>query len=270
MIGCRVRNGTGRSGQDDGVKQRVKGILKQLTDIISGWDRTSAVVAGEASKIETFDPYFTIDLDVYHRGDLLPSNDRRDRLGNPAGFETSPVYPVDRFLQDDLPVSISYKDVSRINLLLARVEEQSWVFRRESTELLYRIQKGDVLYAKGKWFEEVRERLKTVPEGFWKELMEATRFSLDYYLSGIGAAVYRGDNLFYQLSASGFCRSLCSYVYAMNRQFEPTGRLLHEQIKRLETLPEEFLGRFESFIRPDAKLPPERKYEIAKLLAKSI
>jgi len=64
MIGCRVRNGTGRSGQDDGVKQRVKGILKQLTDIISGWDRTSAVVAGEASKIETFDPYFTIDLDV--------------------------------------------------------------------------------------------------------------------------------------------------------------------------------------------------------------
>lgn len=252
------------------MKQKVKAILSSLTDIIAGWDRTTAVVAGEVTKIETFDPYFTIDLDVYHRGDLIPSNDRRNQLGSPAGFETSPVYPVDRFLHDDLPVSIRYTDVSRINLLLKRVEEQTWVFRRESTELLYRIENGDVLYAKGTWFEEVRDRLRTVPGGFWKALMEASRFSLDYYLNGIGAAVYRGDNLFYQLSASGFCQSLCSYVYAMNRQFEPTGRLLHEQIRQLESLPDEFVGRFESFIRPDAKLPPERKYEIAKLLAKSI
>jgi hypothetical protein len=100
--------------------------------------------------------------------------------------------------------------------------------------------------------------------------MEAARFSLDHYLNGIGAAVYRADNLYYQISASGFCQSLCSYVFALNKRLEPTGRLLHDHIKELEVLPDEFLGRFESFIRPDAKLPPERKFEVAKLLAKSI
>ncbi|HUV08766.1 MAG TPA: DUF4037 domain-containing protein, partial [Spirochaetia bacterium] len=71
-------------------------------------------------------------------------------------------------------------------------------------------------------------------------------------------------------SASGFCQSLCSYVFALNRKFEPTGRLLYDRIKSLKVLPDEFLGRFNSFIRPDQKLSPERKFEIAKLLAKSI
>ncbi len=241
-----------------------------LVGIISKWNGIASIVLGEVARVETYDPYFIIDLDVYFRGDLLPSNDRREQFGHPGGFETSPIYPIDRFLVDELPVSIYYKDVSRMSLLVKRVEEQTWVFRSESTHLLYRIRNGQVLYSKGNWFEELKQRLESIPDGFWKSIMEAARFSLDHYLNGIGAAVYRGDNLYYQISASGFCQSLCSYVFALNKRLEPTGRLLHDHIKELAVLPDEFLGRFESFIRPDAKLPPERKFEVAQLLAKSI
>ena len=252
------------------MEGKVKKILGNLTSVISGWDGIEAIVMGEEAGVETLDPYFNIDLDVFFRGHLLPSNDRREHLDSPGGFETSPIYPVDRFLIDGLPVSIYYKDVSRMNLLLKRVKEQSWVFRTESTNVLYRIENGAVLHSQGDWFEELRKGFKGVPDGFWRSIMEAARFSLDQYLNGIGAAVYRSDNLFYQTSAAGFCTSLCSYVFAMNRQFEPGPRLLHEHIKKLKDLPPEFLGRFESFIRPDAELKPSTKYEIAKLLAQSL
>ena len=116
----------------------------------------------------------------------------------------------------------------------------------------------------------MRNRLKNIPEGFWESIKTAARFSLDNNLNRLGAAVYRNDNLFYQTSASDFCSALCSCIFAINRAFEPSGRLLHDQIKKLKKLPDEFLGRFESFIRPDSKMPPNRKYEIAQLLAKSI
>ncbi len=252
------------------MKRKAKTISNEITEIISGWKGIAAIVMGINAEIETYDPYFSIDLDIYFRGYLIPSNDRREQLKNPGGFETSPIYPIDRFLKDELPVSIHYKDVSRINLLLKRVQEQSWVFRRESTNVLYRIEKGQVLYSQGTWFDELRSSFKEIPDGFWKGIIKAARFSLDQHLNGIGAAVYRNDNLYYQISASGFCTSLCSYVFAMNKRFEPSARLLHEHIKKLEQLPPEFLGRFESFIRPDAELKPSMKYEIAKLLARSL
>ncbi len=252
------------------MQRKTEQISTQLCETVSRWDGVAAVVLGGSSRVETYDPYFAIDFDIYCRGSLPPSNDRRELFDNPGGFETSPVYPIDRFLIDGLPVSMYYKEVSRINLLLKRVQDCSWVFRSESTNLLYRIQHGEVLYNKGDWFEGLREKLADIPDEFWNGLMEAARFSLDQYLNGIGAAVYRNDDLYYQFSASSFCRSLCSYVFALNKRFEPTGRLLHDRIKELDTLPAEFLGRFETFIRPDAELPPERKFEIANLLAKSI
>ncbi len=252
------------------MQQKVKKILDGLVGTISKWNGIAAIVLGEVAKDETYDPYFIIALDVYIRGDLLPSNDRREKFDHPGGFETSPIYPIDRFLVGELPVSVHYKDVSRMSLLVKRVEQQTWVFRSESTHLLYRIQNGQILYSKGKWFEQLKQRLESIPDGFWKSIMETARFSLDLCLNGIGAAVYRADNLYYQISASGFCQSLCSYVFALNKCFEPTGRLLHDHIRELKILPDEFLGRFESFIRPDAKLLPERKFEVAQLLAKSI
>jgi hypothetical protein len=55
-----------------------------------------------------------------------------------------------------------------------------------------------------------------------------------------------------------------------NGQFEPSHRGYLALASALRTLPDDFAGRFESFLRPDSELPPSRKYEIAKLIARSI
>ena len=61
-----------------------------------------------------------------------------------------------------------------------------------------------------------------------------------------------------------------SFLFAVNRTFEPSARLLVEKVLELPRLPDGFRGRFESMLRDDPELPRERKREIAELLVKSI
>ena len=98
------------------MKRRVHKIASDLSRTISQWDSVEAIALGEAAQIEIFDPYFAIDLDVYHRGDLLEAEDRRERLGSPPAFESLEQSTVVSFLQDDLPVRIQYAGASRIEL----------------------------------------------------------------------------------------------------------------------------------------------------------
>ena len=64
--------------------------------------------------------------------------------------------------------------------------------------------------------------------------------------------------------------SRTSALFMENGQFEPSHRGYLAQMADLKTQPDDFAGRFESFLRPDSELPPARKYEIAKLIARSI
>ena len=252
------------------MQKKVEQISGQLVHCISQWEGIEAIVLGEAAEIKTLDPYFNINLDVYHRGNLLPANDRKERFKNPAAFEAYPVYPMDRFLVKKLPVRIRYLDTARFDLLLKRIDDRLWAFRESGTDIFYRIENGQVLFQKSDWLQNTRERLSHLSDHFWNLIRDVTRMSVEYYLNDIDAAVFRNDNLFYLLSAEGFIHSLCSFLFALNRRFEPSGRMLYEKVMSLPKLPDEFNGRFESFIRPDNELPPERKREIAELLAKSI
>lgn len=251
------------------MKKRAERILKNIVDLISRWD-IDTLVLGEAADAEILDPYFNIDIDVYYENNLSESEERRELFGNPAGFETSPLNTRDRFLIEELPVNISYWSFDRIDRLVKRVEENKWFFRFESTNILYRIESGRILYSKDGWFDKLRGRLKSIPDEFWNKLKEQSRFSLDYSLNSMGAAVYRGDHYYFTVSLARFIQGLCCFLFALNKLFEPSARYLHRYITVLEKHPDGFSGRFESLIRLDIELTPEQKYEIAKLLAKSI
>ena len=252
------------------MQRKAGRISRKLADIISGWGGIETILIGEAAEIKTIDPYFNINLDVYHMGSLLPANDRKQRLQNPVAFDTTPVFPEDRFLVQDLPVRIRYQDTARFGLLLNRIDNQLWVYRESGTYLFYRIENGQVLFQKSNWLENTRKKLSNLSDQFWKVILMATRASVSYYLNDMRAAVFRNDNLFYLLSATGFMRSMCSFLFALNRSFEPSGRMLYEKVKSLSKVPDEFIGRFESFLRENPEMPLERKREIAELLAKSI
>ena len=251
------------------MKRKVEKILSELVNTISKWD-VDTLALGEAASIETYDPYFNIDIDVYYNNDLYESEKRREQFNSPAGFETSPVKTVDKFLIDNLPVNLNYWPLTRIENLIKRVKENNWFFRFESTNVLYRIESGKVFYSTDGWLDKIRDRLKNISDEFWNKIKEQSRFSLDYSLNNMGAAVYRGDHYFFNVSASRFIQGLCCFLFETNKKFEPAARYLHKYIRGLEIKPEGFNGRFDSLIRLDIELTPEQKYEIAKLIAKSI
>lgn len=252
------------------MKRRVQTIANEMSRRMAEWDAVAAIALGEAAQIETFDPYFTIDIDVYHRDGLPSVEERRLHLGNPAAFEPLDQGTVDTFLQDDLPVRIRYTAVSRIELNLTRVQQGRWVYRDSGTNLFYRIQHAQVLHDARQWLDETRTRLQQLPDDFWQSIRTASRAAVEQALQDLNAAVYRDDDVYYVRAFSGFVRSLCSFLFAVNHHFDPNGRLLNEQLAGLQTLPSEFAGRFESLLRRRNPLEPEQQREVAELLARSI
>lgn len=252
------------------MQRKVARISETLAKTISSWREVEAVVLGEAAEEKLLDPYFTISLDVYYTGSLPPPNDRREQYGAPRTFDTVPAFTEDRLFLEELPVKIRYQETTRIDLLLKRLDDRLWVFHDPGTYLFYRLAYGDVLFQRSGWLETIRRRLAGLPDHFWQMLRDGARIAASYYLNDLRAAVYREDRLFTLFSMSRYLQSLCSFLFAVNRSFEPSPRLLQEKVTELPRLPDGFHGRFESLLREDPELQPPRKAEIAELLTKSI
>lgn len=252
------------------MQRKVERISEQLKQIISSWSGIEAIVLGEAAEAKILDPYFTISLDVYYDSELPKSDDRKQQFANPTAFETVPAFTEDRFLQEELPAKIRYQATERVDFMLKRIADQQWIFHDVGTYLFYRLLHGQVLHKQTSWLDQTRKTLSAMPDHFWRAIQNGARISAAYYINDLRAAVYRGDNLFYVFSLSHFLRSLCSFLFAVNRTFEPSARLISERVRELPRLPDGFAGRFESMLRDDPELPPERKREIAELLVKSI
>jgi hypothetical protein len=93
---------------------------------------------------------------------------------------------------------------------------------------------------------------------------------MEHFLSDLGAAAMRDDDFFFAQSASGFARSAASALFMSNRRFEPSPRAVGGQIGSLASLPGDFAGRWETFLRTDVGLSKAQKYELAQLIAKSV
>ena len=252
------------------MKRKVETISRDLTERIIRWDVVDAITLADTAEEELHDPYFFLSLDVYYRG-AIPDVETRMRLFSDAGaFESSSVSAKDRFLIDGLPVRIEYKEMSRIDGILERTGANMWVFRQTGTYMFYRLESALLLEAKSDWLEKTRAALQVLPDEFWSSLAESSRATMEHYLGDLSAAVLRDDRLFYLISSAGFLKSFLSLLFVLNRQFEPSGRMLYEKIWDLSALPENLKGRFESFLRDDSEFPPSRKRRIAELMAKSV
>jgi hypothetical protein len=252
------------------VKPKVDKIAHDYGKKIEKLENVEAILLGEAAEIEIYDPYFIIDMDVFYEGELLPAVKRAELFGNPAIFETSPVNPVDRFLTGDLPIIIYYKELDRVDLIFERIENQKWIFRKETTNMLYRLKNGQVLYSKKGWIDSIRKHFVTLPESFWKNIINSCKFLIEHYLREIHVSAIKENNLLYQNSLSCFIEGVCSCIFALNREFEPSPRLLYEYLCSLKNLPDGFLNRFEILISTKKEFTMERKGEVATLIAKSL
>ncbi|MEW5815254.1 MAG: hypothetical protein AB1798_07655 [Spirochaetota bacterium] len=252
------------------MKHKVETVTEQLTDMIKTWHSVDAITLADSADIDILDPYFFLSLDVYYKGGISDPEHRRKVFVNAIAFESSQVSNKDRFLINDLPVRIEYKDMDVIDDSIKRCEAYLRVFKRTGTYMYYRLEKGHVLFQKSPWLDETRKKLSNMPEHFWKILRSSFQSTMAHCLGDLEAADMRGDNFFYLISSAFFIKSLCSLVFTINRRFEPSGRKCHDMILSLPQLPENFRGRFESILRQDDVLSPSRRREVAELLAKSL
>jgi len=237
---------------------------------ISQLENVETIILGEAADIEVYDPNFIIAMDVSYSGRLLSPKKRSELYGMPEFFETSSVYPLDRFITGELPVIINYRKLHRVDRIFDRIERSEWVFRMESSNILHRIKEGHVLFNRNGWIENIKKRFKKIPDEFWKHILEASSFLIEHYLRELNVSIFRNDNFLFQVALSNYLKSACSFIYALNRDFEPSARLLYGAIKKLPNLPDEFISRFNILINPAREVSLEQKGEVATLIAKNL
>lgn len=255
------------------MKPKVRELADQLVGVISSWEMVECVCLNEAAAADTLDPYFALILDVYIRG-AIPVASARDRA-YPAHsvFETSPTGTKDRFMVGELPVRIEYKSVDRIEELAAialRAGSDLWKLRDSGTYVFYRLVHCLPLFQRTDWLAGVTKKLSGLSDSFWVQMRSFYQSAMDHYLADLGASIIRDDAFHYMISAANFIKYACAALLMENGEFEPSHRGYLPYVSALKTLPDDFAGRFESYLRPDSELPPARKYEIAKLIARSI
>jgi len=256
------------------MKRKTKALVDRMVATISPWPSIACISLNEAAIPDTLDSYFALILDVYHDG-AIPAADERLRLygDDAAVFETSAQNNKDRFMIGELPVRIEYKSIQQVEELVSLADtrtDQLWLIKDSGTYGFYRLAHGELLYRRNDWIDGIRARLLNLGTAFWTNMRDAHQSKMEHFLSDLGAALIQGDDFHYLISAAGFIKNACEVLFCVNHRFEPSHRGFYEQVQQLPILPEDFIGRFESFLRSDNEMTAERKFSLAQLIARSV
>ncbi|MBN2441751.1 MAG: DUF4037 domain-containing protein [Spirochaetales bacterium] len=252
------------------MKRKVFRIANDYSTKIAQYENIETIVLGEGADIEVHDPNFMITLDVYFSGRLPSQRKRASVYENPEFFESSTVHPVDRFIAENLPVIINYRKMNNVDRIFDRIEKAEWVFRMESSNILHRLKEGHILFNRSGWIDKIRKRFDTIPDEFWAHILESSSFLIEHYLREINVSIFKNNNFLYQISLTNYIKSVCSFIYALNRDFEPSPRLLYQAIQKMDHLPDEFVNRFDALLNPTSDVSLEQKGEVATLIAKNL
>jgi hypothetical protein len=253
------------------MKVKVRKVVDELVGILKTWDNVEAVVLQHFVEKDVYDPNFSVSLDVFRTG-VIPSRDAREALFRGARYFDSSrlLRGKDRFILNDLPIRISYKDTDRVDAVLSMTGGEEWLSMERGTYLLHRMATGTVVWTRGTWFAGVLEKLDNLPASFWPTWVESCNRRIDHFLGDMGAAAIKEDQFYFRLSLSSFMKTVAEQLFAINHVFEPGPRDYTASLGLLETLPDGFAANWDSLLRDDPELPADRKTEIAEIMARGI
>ena len=252
------------------MEKKVETITAYISEKLRAIPAVDCILLQESAEEDLLNPYFFISLDVYYRGALPDSRERQHLFENAGAFESSYFSLKDRFFIDDMPIRIEYKHKDRVDHIIQNNEGNIWVFKDTGTYMFYRLKYGKVVRQRTSWIDGVRAKLENFSDAFWSAIRNSALSTMEHQVIDISSSVINRDDLFYLISMSGYIKSLCSFLYAVNREFEPSKRHISEHILKLEKLPENFAGRFDSLVRNDVDFSRSKRQEVAKLLTKSL
>jgi hypothetical protein len=256
------------------MKYKTKLLVDRFADVLSQWPGVECVSLNEAALPDTLDPYFALILDVFFSAPI-PGADERCRLygDDIAAFEHSGRSEKDRFLIGDIPVRLEYKSTKKIEELVSIADSKPdslWLIKDSGTYGFYRLVNGEIVFSRSSWINGIRKRLENPGEQFWADMRGVVQLKMEHFLSDMGAAFFQHDDFNYLISSANFCKYACLTLFCVNRRFEPSHRAYYKQVMELPVLPESFRAEFETLLRSDPDTDMERKFALAKVIARSI
>jgi hypothetical protein len=256
------------------MKYKTKILTERFAGILSQWPGVECVSLNEAALPDPLDPYFALILDVFYSGPI-PAAEERCRLygDDVAACENSGPNMKDRFLIGDLPVRLEYKSTDKIEELASIAGSRLdllWLIKDSGTYGFYRLTQGEILFSRTDWIAGIRNRLLNVGDAFWSEMRFAHQSKMEHFLGDLGAACQQGDAFHYLIASAGFIKAACLTLFCINRRFEPSHRAYYKQVLDLPILPESFRAVLETFLRHEPDTTMERRFALAKLIAKGI
>lgn len=253
------------------MKRKTLDFARQLADVLSAWDGVEAITLNEAAEEDTLAPHFALAIDVYHALPVPDAETRRVQYGKVEAFETT--LSKDRFLVGDFPVRVEFKQTAKIAETVSIAcgkRESLWLIKDAGTYGFYRLVAGTVLFSRSGWLSGIKKSLATLGVGFWDELRWAYQSKMEHFLSDLGAALFVDDPFYFLVSSSGFIKTAALTLFCVNRRFEPSHRFYYKQVCSLPVLPDSFAAQIETFLRPASEVTPERKYGVARIIARGI
>jgi hypothetical protein len=250
--------------------ERIDRIIQSVTDTVTAWDGVDAVTSMEFLADETFDSYFFISLDIYYSQELPVFEQRRQFFPEAIAFESSRAHFKDRFLLNDIPVRLEYKKMDNYRSMIENFEQHERQYRSSGTYGLYRIEHARIHFDPEKRFEALRNLIQTPDNDYWRFLYRIFRGTSVHFLGDLSAAALKDDHYFFLFSSSGFLHNFIRLLFTVNKRYECSGRQVYKDVFTLQILPENFVGRFETFLRTDGGISLEKKAEVAELLTTSV
>jgi len=255
-------NGGSIDGKEGTMRQKVLELAKSLEERITAMGNVIGVLLLD-SNLDPLDPYFVITLDVYLDGSPLEPGKRQEILAGAGAFESS--LRKDRFLYNDLPVHIEYKDI-KAYLCLEKGDhdnflENTFALRRLVTSIILRDDQGALA--------SLRNRLGELPEQFWTVMGQRYASRLEHAHEDMLAAAERNDSLHFIIAKAGLLESMVGALCALNKAFVCSHRDMSFMVDNLGRLPDGFLAKFRTFVSWTAE-PMSRQAELAGILVRMI
>ena len=256
------------------MKYKTRVLVDRFRDILSKWPCVECITLNEAANQDPLDPYYALILDVFVSSPIPDAEQRQSIYGSDiAAFESSGQNEKDRFLIGDIPIRLEYKQIKKIEEFVSIANSNVgslWLIKDSGTYSFYRLVNGEIIFSRGSWIEDIRETLNNTSNEFWTEMRIAVQSKMEHFLSDLGAALLQEDDFHYLLASAGFIKNACLLLFCINRRFEPSHRAYNKQVLELPILPKSFAAQLENFLGIDSGTNMERRYTLAKLIAKEI
>jgi hypothetical protein len=250
------------------LSPKVEAAVNRISTALGKWEEVESVTL-LLSGDDLYDPYFSLSVDVYTTAQVRDATARKAAFGDVSVFESSLLTHKDRFLVGELPFRAEYKQTRRFDDLADSALAGHSGLRDGGTYTFHRVMEARELYSAGRWFEALRSRLGQLPDAFWIELRRNLEATAEHTYADLSASAMRNDELYFAISMGRFLTALCSLLFAVNKQFEPSPRVLYDAVMELPTLPDSLPANLENFV-DQSQLSMTQRRELAELMITSV